>query len=538
MDGQRSRKGLGGLLVVGVLLLLIVAVALLPGCDLHTHGHCSFTFATVTGPASGPEGKMIVVVLPPPSKIANLTQVIEFVTDLAVGNREQALERAVVLEFWIDSKEIAADYQQLPVELYMLCSGLFRSNCYFVSSTGHTRFMEEVLQNEQAFIVLGLPILRTYIQGVSSVPVVRVDSLDHLSSVSWLAHLSLKQWSVWESVKININVITQRRAASLRRLLTSLAESYYLGDSVPLHFAVDYADRNRDVLAACSRFTWLHGPVRIAHRITTAGLLIALPESWYPTDDNQYTAIFEDDTSVSPLWYAYTKYHLLNLRYQPQDPLVSRQLAGISLYTPRVGETRSPRETLKFGKNVDDSSFLFQWPCSWGTVFFPEIWREYHVYMATRITKLKNTDSTFKIPGSVTSTWEPTWKKYLVDMIYSRGYVFHYPNFANETSLSTNHLESGVNVHNLQGNRGAYDPKHFTVPLFGVDPVDASGRGLFDLAATPTNATNLLVFDLFGNKRSLPAIIRDGDTWKHDILACAGARVLDLFGYPSCATTP
>ena len=58
-------------------------------------------------------------------------------------------------------------------------------------------------------------------------------------------------------MRISVNIITQNRAKSLLRLLTSLRSAYYLGDEVPINMdsGVDAA-----TLKVVNSFDWPHWP--------------------------------------------------------------------------------------------------------------------------------------------------------------------------------------------------------------------------------------------------------------------------------------
>ena len=49
-------------------------------------------------------------------------------------------------------------------------------------------------------------------------------------------------------------------------------------------------------------------------------------------------------------------------------------------------------------------------------------------------------------PYSATNGWSTSWKKFLIELCFLRGWVVLYPNFYNQTSFSTNHLEPGEHI--------------------------------------------------------------------------------------------
>lgn len=64
---------------------------------------------------------------------------------------------------------------------------------------------------------------------------------------------------------------------------------------------------------------------------------------------------------------------------------------------------------------------------------------------------------------------QASWKKFLIDMMYLRGYVTLYPNFPNQTSFSTNHMEPGAHI-NATDNVVKHKREDFVVPLLYVRP--------------------------------------------------------------------
>ena len=71
------------------------------------------------------------------------------------------------------------------------------------------------------------------------------------------------------------------------------------------------------------------------------------------------------------------------------------QLFGISLYQQKHLELRlegrhsfNARATFaSMGLNDPSTPYLSQIPCSWGAVYFPEHWREFHAYLSFRLSE-------------------------------------------------------------------------------------------------------------------------------------------------------
>ena len=87
-----------------------------------------------------------------------------------------------------------------------------------------------------------------------------------------------------------------------------------------------------------------------------------------------------------------------------------------------------------------------QVPCSWGALYFGSMWRAFlHFYRArvrppffnlaqetTQRGVGKNReplgDPALLLPGSRSNVWPRSWKRFMVDFMYGRGYLMLYPN--------------------------------------------------------------------------------------------------------------
>lgn len=323
----------------------------------------------------------------------------------------------------------------------------------------------------------------------------------------------------WNRMRISINIITQNRASSLQRLLKSLSEAYYLGDEIPLSFNMD-SKVDEETLKLVGTFEWPHGPKSLRRRIIQGGLIRAVSESWYPSSDDDFGLLLEDDIEVSPYYYLWIKYALLNYHYDPQVSLP--ELSSISLYTPRLVEVVKERPkwnaTDFFKKIHQNTPYLHQLPCSWGAVFFPKQWREFYVYMNTRFTEDAK-QNPVQIPKSRTNGWQASWKKFLIDMMYLRGYVSLYPNFPDQQSFSTNHMEPGAHI-SAKDNVVRHDKADFEVPLLKED------FRLFLPAGKLPSASKLPVLNLFNQAVSLRGLKAAGAKLVQDVIRCNATELV------------
>jgi hypothetical protein len=204
-------------------------------------------------------------------------------------------------------------------------------------------------------------------------------------------------------------------------------------------------------------------------------------------------------------------------------------LFGISLYQQKNLELhlegRRPFDARRLfnssGIAAVNTPYLSQIPCSWGAVYFPEHWREFHTYLTSRIT---DSSHPFIVPNVRSNRWKHSWKKYFIEMVFLRGYTMLYPNYANFSSLSTNRLEPGAHVKRLP--RAIFDKKRaqFDLPIIQLPDVNGSeavGTGLLDLPGGGMPQWDALpVLDLHGSIVSEEVIAKRGEERRLEVFGC------------------
>ncbi|XP_057782471.1 uncharacterized protein LOC131000528 [Salvia miltiorrhiza] len=337
--------------------------------------------------------------------------------------------------------------------------------------------------------------------------------------VLWMADLRPTTLPNWNRMRLTISIITQNRPTSLARLLNSIKNAYFLGDEVAITFNMD-SRVDEATLKLVNAFAWPHGPKVLRRRIIQGGLIRAVSESWYPSSDDEFGLLLEDDIEVSPYFYLWIKYALLAYHYDPQVSLP--ELSSISLYTPRIVEVVKERPkwnaTDYFKRIHPNTPYLHQLPCSWGAVFLPKQWREFYVYMNMRFTEDAKANPV-QIPKSRTNGWQASWKKFLIDMMYLRGYVSLYPNFPNQQSFSTNHMEPGAHI-SAKDNVVKHDKSDFEVPLMKKD-----FRTFLPNGKLPP-ASKLPSLNLFNQALSLKGLKAAGAKLGQDVLECTATEVV------------
>ncbi|KAG0224718.1 hypothetical protein BGW42_004937 [Actinomortierella wolfii] len=343
---------------------------------------------------------------------------------------------------------------------------------------------------------------------------------EDVQHVRWLPDLAIEALENWNTPEIKMVVITNNRPGSCIRLLRSLSQAHYLNDKIPLMLNMD-AEADRVTIQLASNFEWEHGPKLMRHRVRRGGLMLAVVEAWYPEGDHEYAVLLEDDVEVSPLFYSWIKYNILRYRYSPGHHLYHRMF-GVSMYSQKFVEThlagRSPFNPEDIFIETPEyelrSPFLLQLPCSWGAVYFPEHWREFHEYVADRLLDIewnKTNLQAVQIPRSRTNRWSNSWKKLFIEMIYMRGYVMLYPNYFNFTSFSTNHLEWGTHTKQQRNSAGT-----FLVPLM-MEPAkmldDLPNHRLPDWDSLP-------VLDLWANLATSAELVKRGRELQEKLNPC------------------
>ncbi|KAK5823335.1 hypothetical protein F5H01DRAFT_273018 [Linnemannia elongata] len=353
----------------------------------------------------------------------------------------------------------------------------------------------------------------------ASIPAIALKPED-IEHVRWIPDLPIQALQNWNTPEVKLVVITNNRPGSCIRLLRSLSHAHYLNDKVSLTLNMD-AEADRVTIQMAGSFQWEFGEKFMRHRVRRGGLMLAVVEAWYPQGNNEYAVLLEDDVEVSPLFYSWIKYNILKYRYSPDSQLY-QNMFGVSMYSQKFVETHLAGRT---PFNPEDifietpeyelrTPFLLQLPCSWGAVYFPEHWREFHEYVADRLLDIewnKTSLQSVQIPNSRTNRWSNSWKKLFIEMIYMRGYVMLYPNFFNFTSFSTNHLEWGTHTKQQRNSAGT-----FLVPLMTDSEKlldDLPNRRLPDWDSLP-------VLDLWANLATSAELVKRGRALQEQLNPC------------------
>lgn len=221
-----------------------------------------------------------------------------------------------------------------------------------------------------------------------------------------------------------IVVVGYNRLDSLKRLLSSLEQSQYDGDTIPLIISID-ASGNEELYNFVKAYNWIYGPCYVNIQTQRLGLKKHILQCGNLTRFFKSIVLLEDDIVVSPYFYKYVK---TAVEYYFSDKTV----AQISLYRNEVnGFVHLPFEPRYSGADV----FLMQDISTWGECWTEDMWNDFIEWYDQHD---ENYVNKVRMPEKI-KKWTKAWSKYYYAYIIdTRKYVlFPY------ISLTTNYSEAG-----------------------------------------------------------------------------------------------
>jgi hypothetical protein len=257
----------------------------------------------------------------------------------------------------------------------------------------------------------------------------------------------------WNKVTFDIIIHAQPSASgSLIRLLESLRKADYFTSAVPrLTIELPHVIDEPTTSYLQNRFRWPPKPnqsgvnlLTLHRRIAQQGLTpeensIRFLESFWPADpDNHHVVVLSPNTELSPLYFHYLKYAILEWKHSTRQYDATKAL-GISLALPQTylnGTTSF--EPPNSGKTA--APFMWQAPNSDAMLFFGERWAEIHDFVSrSLVAQHKSTAATAKEDNNVSKA-HPSWLTHVLNLSRARGYSTIYPNFKND-KLVTLHTD-------------------------------------------------------------------------------------------------
>jgi hypothetical protein len=266
--------------------------------------------------------------------------------------------------------------------------------------------------------------------------------------------------AAWNKVTIDIIVHAQSSSSgSLLRLLNSLRKADFFSSPPPrltIELPHNIDDPTRRYL---SHFKWPPTKVNtgslltLHHRIPQHGLSaeensIRMLEAFWPSDPlTSHVLILSPQIELSPLFFHYLKYSLLEYKYSAGRAETQQNLMALSLDIPStyLNDTTvfvPPLTNLTKGSNVvakGITPFLWQAPNSNAALYFGEKWVELHDFVAQLLSSGHGVPTPATLNKKDVSKTYPSWLEHVLKLARARGYWTIYPNFEDMDSLATLH---------------------------------------------------------------------------------------------------
>ncbi|CAM1511507.1 Fc.00g090200.m01.CDS01 [Cosmosporella sp. VM-42] len=266
--------------------------------------------------------------------------------------------------------------------------------------------------------------------------------------LAWVTKLDAAALAAWNKVHFDILVHAPLSGTgNIERLLRSLAQADFGSVSVP-HLTVELPPIIEEPLEKFfSGYQWPPWSLDYSDEAHTFSLRHRIPrqkldeeessvrflESFWPTHpSDSHVLVLSPHTEVSPQFFHYVKFALLQHRYSADAILQDwdRKLMGISFQHPTTHlDTKTPfdaPEADAAGNGVPP--FLWQSPSSEAVLFMGDKWVELHGYLSQLLERKHSKEDT----PSLLATKEvgksyPAWLEHVLQLSRLRGYVTLYP---------------------------------------------------------------------------------------------------------------
>ncbi|KAK8250099.1 hypothetical protein IWZ00DRAFT_294092 [Phyllosticta capitalensis] len=374
---------------------------------------------------------------------------------------------------------------------YVMFSSDRRAEAVVKAAMGHIHnFMHPQVvitddpQREDLFFVKGMAQkAREFNIPVIEIPKNRADTLE------WMTRLDTGSLKSWHRPTVDILIhAPPRSSGSLVRLVKSVTAADYAGLKPPRILIDLPADVDHPTLRFLERVVWPPNPVPgtlrphvnqivLKHRIPRKRLSeeevsTRFLESFYPTDQgDSHVMLLNANTELSPLYYQYLMFHLLEYKYSPYAGHDKGHFFGISLEVPQFhlnGTTAfepplvaSMRNEKYQVREYMDEPTPFTWiaPNANAALYFGDRWNEIHSFLANRLAAFELQKDPTPRPRTVHES-QPSWMEYFLELMRARNYWMHYPGIDPATHAL-------VTVHNE-----LYQPPEGSLPGPDVDEAD------------------------------------------------------------------
>lgn len=228
-------------------------------------------------------------------------------------------------------------------------------------------------------------------------------------------------------MNIGIVAVAYNRIESIKRLLNSIEKASYTED-VTLIISIDKSDT--DIVEKYAyKFNWTHGDKRVVQHSENLGLRAHMLSLGRYFNEFDALIVLEDDITVSPSFYLYSKACVLKYH-------MDKNIAGISLYSPRMSYISLHPFTPSVNKY---DVYFIKSAFSWGEVWMKNQWLEFIRWYNQNDGEIPNLAS---IPKPITQWSNKSWLKYHITYCLKNNKYFVVPYI----SLSTNNADKGEHI--------------------------------------------------------------------------------------------
>jgi hypothetical protein len=296
-----------------------------------------------------------------------------------------------------------------------------------------------------------------FVRGIQSkteelgIPLIEVPK-NKLENIFWMTRLDAGSLRHWYSPSVDILIQVPPQSSSVLRLLKSIQDADYGGLKPPRIILELPAQLDESVKKHVDDFKW---PSHQVHPLEASGLIIRrrinshrtaqedaairFLELFYPTSTTKsHVLLLSPQTQLSPMYYHYVQYALLEYKFSSFGEQDSSNLMGLSLELPSLlldGKTKLSLPSLddmytdrykKMFPNTHSPPFLWQAPNSHATLFFGDKWVELHSFLSNRVIKHQDSPKTASRAKLVSETL-PAWTEYMLEFMRARAYTLLYP---------------------------------------------------------------------------------------------------------------
>ncbi|OCL08599.1 hypothetical protein AOQ84DRAFT_354410 [Glonium stellatum] len=359
--------------------------------------------------------------------------------------------------YWHDARP---DYSEYSTDFRAEGSVAAAMNHIHTFLRPHVIIMDDSIQ-EDAFFVRSIR-AKAKEQGLTIVEVPK----DGSENFMWITRLDSGSLKSWHKATVDILIqASPQSSGSLIRLLKSIGAADYTGLKPPRLIMELPSNQDPPLQHYLENLVWppsakdnplMSNLLTIRHRIPNQRISpeeasIRFLESFYPASpSNSHVLLLSPQAQLSPLYYHYLKYNLLEYKYSSYSADDAKKVIGVSLEIPAhlldgTSSFKAPAlkkmNNVKYKATTDIASVPFLWeaPNSNAALYFGDKWVELHSFLSNRIA-IEHQGPRKASRAKIVSETLPSWTEYFLEFMRARGYSLLYP--------GTTSAENFVTIHN------------------------------------------------------------------------------------------